>query len=95
MITFYQQHMNAETQQSNEAKLSAFMQKKKTTQATLLISLAIDKATHNIQATNMTEKLNQLKISQLKHSLKQQQEKVNNLTRLFKNNERKKFFWQL
>jgi len=66
------------------------MQKKKITQATHLTSQAIDKATANIQAMTMNEKLNQLKFDQLKTFLKQQQEKSNQLTKLFKTHERKK-----
>ena len=68
------------------------MQKKKITQATHLTSQAIDKATANIQAMTMNEKLNQLKFDQLKTFLKQQQEKSNQLTKLFKTHERKKSF---
>ena len=65
---------NKQNNKTNEAKLTAFMQKKWLQNATILKSKAITEATTLINMLNLTTTLHQHKLQQLEKTIQQQQE---------------------
>ena len=86
-VNHYNNKQNAKT---NEAKFTAFMQKKKIQCATVLTSNVITTATAHINMTNTTAAMNQYKFDQLEKTIHQQQETTNHINNKLRDIERKK-----
>jgi len=82
---------NKQNNKTNEAKLTAFMQKKWLQNATILTSKAITEATTHINMSNLMTTLHQHKIQQLEKTIQQQQEQSHHLNNKIHDIERKNY----